>query len=78
MMHGPINIRHKYSRATIILFHLYGRFSACNKHSSILFCFILYIPISGDRRSTVVKVLCYKSEGLWFDPSWCYWNFSWT
>ena len=24
---------------------------------------------SGHRGSTVVKVLCYKSEGLWFDPS---------
>jgi len=24
---------------------------------------------SGDRGSTVVKVLCYKSEGRWFDPS---------
>ena len=23
-----------------------------------------------DRGSTVVKVLCYKSEGRWFDPSW--------
>ena len=30
----------------------------------------------GDRGSTVVKVLCYKSEGRWFDPSWCNWNFS--
>jgi len=28
-----------------------------------------------DRGSTVVKVLCYKSEGRWFDPSWCHWNF---
>jgi hypothetical protein len=25
---------------------------------------------------TVVKVLRYKSEGRWFDPSWCNWNFS--
>ena len=24
----------------------------------------------------MVKVLCYKSEGRWFDPSWCHWNFS--
>ena len=24
----------------------------------------------GDRGSTVVKVLCYKSEGCWFDPRW--------
>jgi len=25
---------------------------------------------------TVVKVLCCKSEGRWFDPKWCHWNFS--
>ena len=31
---------------------------------------------AGDRGSSVVKVLCYKSEGLWFDSRWCYWNFS--
>jgi len=30
----------------------------------------------GDHGSTVVKVLCCKSEGHWFDPSWCHWNFS--
>ena len=33
---------------------------------------------SGDRGGTVVNVLCYKSEGRWFDPSWCHWNFSLT
>ena len=22
----------------------------------------------------MVKVLCYKSEGRSFDPSWCHWN----
>ena len=32
----------------------------------------------GDRSGTVVKALCYKSEGRWFDPSWCHWNFSLT
>ena len=31
-----------------------------------------------DCGSTVVKVLCYKSEGHWFDPSWCHCNFSLT
>ena len=36
--------------------------------------FILYCRIR-DRGSTVVKVLCYKSVGRWFDPSWCQWNF---
>ena len=43
-------------------------------------CVSLYIKVpifigpqayTGDRGSTVGKVLCYKSEGLWFDPSWC-------
>ena len=32
----------------------------------------------GDRRSTVVKVLCYKSEGGLFNSTWCHWNFSMT
>ena len=32
----------------------------------------------GNRGGTVVKVLCYKSEGRWFDSSWCHWNFSLT
>ena len=36
-----------------------------------------YSKLSGDRCSTVVKVLCYKSEGRWFDPSWCQWIFHW-
>ena len=36
----------------------------------------LNILIVGDRGVTVVKVLCYKSEGRWFDPSWCHWKFS--
>ena len=31
-----------------------------------------------DRDGTLVKVLCYKSEGRWFDPRWCHWNFSLT
>ena len=31
----------------------------------------------GDRGSTVVNVLCYKSEGRWFDSSWCQLIFHW-
>ena len=31
-----------------------------------------------DHGGTVVKVLCYKSEGRWFDSRWCQWNFSLT
>ena len=34
--------------------------------------------IQGDRGGTAVKVLCYKSEGHWFDSRWCHWNFSLT
>jgi hypothetical protein len=32
----------------------------------------------GDRGSTADKVLHYNSEGCWFDPRWCHWNFSLT
>jgi len=28
-----------------------------------------------DHGSTVVKVLCYKSRGHWFNTSWCQWTF---
>ena len=38
----------------------------------------LYTKHSRDRVGTVAKVLCYKSEGRCFDPSWCHWNFSLT
>ena len=43
-------------------------------HSTVLrgCVYLLYMLYSGDRGSTVVKVLCYKSEGRWFDPSWCH------
>ena len=40
----------------------------------ILFRFV----INSYTQPTVVKVLCYKSEGRWFDPRWCHWNFSLT
>ena len=36
-----------------------------------------YLLETGDRGSTVVKMLCYKSIGRWFDPSWCQWIFHW-
>ena len=40
--------------------------------------FYYFNNYKGDRGGTVVKVLCYKSEGRWFDPRWCHWNFSLT
>jgi hypothetical protein len=46
-------------------------------YSAFLCCFV-YCFSFGDRGGTVVKVLCYKSEGRWFDSRWCHWNFSLT
>jgi len=37
---------------------------------------MLYCTTDGG--STVVKVLCYKPEGRWFDSRWCHWNISLT
>ena len=40
--------------------------------------FASFVYIShGDRGSTVFKALCYKSEGRWFDLSWCQSIFHW-
>ena len=41
-----------------------------------VFCAGLNVLL-GARGNTVVKVLCYKSEGRWFDPSRCQWIFHW-
>jgi hypothetical protein len=38
---------------------------------------LIYMVVTG-YGGTVVKVLCYKSEGRWFDSRWCHWNFSLT
>ena len=42
-------------------------------------CFLVNLEshreIRGDCGGTVVKVLCYKSEGRWFDSRLCHWNF---
>jgi len=55
-------------------FRSYDIFIRFREHQLIVF------SLAGDtqthRVSTVVKVLCYKSEGRWFDPSWCRWIFS--
>jgi len=39
---------------------------------------LLLLLVIGGRGGTVVKALCYKSEGRWFDSRWCHWNFSLT
>jgi len=41
-----------------------------NKEPQIFICTTKRV-----RTGTAVKVLCYKSECLWFDPSWCQWIF---
>ena len=47
------------------------------EHTSMRQVFSGSTSIFGDRGKTVVKVLCYKSEGHWFDPSCCQWKFNW-
>jgi hypothetical protein len=49
-----------------------GMFTGCVK----ILCTIL--RTGGERGGTVVKLLCYKSEGRWFDSRRCHWNFSLT
>ena len=54
--------------------HLYVYINEIHLSTTLFFSVhnkVLYDE-KGDRRGTVVKVLCYKSEGRWFDPSWCH------
>jgi len=73
----------KHVEDTIIKLRLY-----CKKCAFCWFLLHRYITMHGsknvnpvlfrgNRGSTVVKVLCYKWEGRWFDPSWCHWIFHW-
>jgi hypothetical protein len=39
---------------------------------------LLIVRITTLLKRVVVKVLCYKSEGRWFDPRWCQWVFPLT
>ena len=57
----------------------------CNNETAVagvrsMHIYILYLVFNviGDHSGTVVKVLCYKLEGHWFNPGWCHWNFSLT
>jgi hypothetical protein len=51
------------------------------KQTNVLFWVAEITPSTmdekGDLGGTLVKVLCYKSEDRWFDPSWCHWIFHW-
>jgi len=40
-----------------------------------MFCCVL-VQVNKFKSRTVA--MCYKSEGRWFDPRWCNWNFSLT
>jgi len=75
-----VNTQHTSRQDAIIAIKLYmdTYFGRKRPSSGQLRIILRYSKNSGDRGSTVVKVLCYKSEGRWFDPSWCHWNFSLT
>ena len=49
-------------------------------HPKMFHCAVVLISVRlsctcGNSGSALVKVLCYNSEGRWFDPSWCQWIF---
>jgi hypothetical protein len=85
------NIYHTLVICTCVFFTVFGvcinevQIQYCRGHdTTVLFCsknafhriYIIYMYMyTGDRGGTVVKVLCYKSLGRWFVPSWCPWIF---
>ena len=87
---GPHSHKNTVRKVPTLYARYYQLLSKCGlrgreKLSKIVFpiapncgCISLTPVRRGDRGSTVVKVLCYKSEGRWFDSRWCHWNFSLT
>jgi hypothetical protein len=78
---GAMDETSGFTRTTIRLQHMF----ICHEkilHYSYVLLTLLRIPQSsyrtGYRGGTVVKVLCNKSEGRWFDFRWCHWNFTLT
>ena len=49
--------------------------SSVTKIKGIASKFTHTVKYQGDHGSAMVKMLCYKSVGRWFDPSWCQWKF---
>ena len=49
---------------------------ACTRAITVHCHDIKYVYYNYALSTKVVKVLCYKSEGRWFDSRWCHWNFS--
>ena len=48
------------------------RSNPCHNTSLIAIVLLWLLLFMADCDGTVVKVLCYKSEGRWFDLSWCH------
>ena len=78
-MYHVCNIQNPNSNPVYVMHYI------CKAVNHIMLLQFPVIPLTlciynspGDRGSSVVKVLCYKSEGRWFDPSWSHWNFSLT
>jgi len=59
---------------------MYVRFiHTAKSHASFILCQFLWpYLLSWGTAVTVFKVMCYKSEGRWFDSSLCHWNYSLT
>ena len=54
-----------------------------SEFKTFFMCYLMFTPtlfssFGGDRGSSVVKAMCCKSEGHWFDCRWCHLNFSLT
>jgi len=77
--------RRNTQKKELLYFRIVHRYASSSTISKLYIQFyayslfiVIYTQLLGDRGSSVVQVLCYKSEGRWFDSSWCHWNFSLT
>jgi len=76
MFRLKIVLGRKSKHVAVMMFQLSSKHIFYSINVVLVKLYIISNPLSFG--GTVVKLLCYKSEGRWFDPSWCHWNFSLT
>jgi len=67
-----IKVKNKWSCTSASPICLHG------VHTGEQFVLEFYVLLTVPPCIIFCKVLCYKSEGRWFDSRWCHWNFSLT
>jgi hypothetical protein len=73
--YGSAIILTLYTITGVFLSNVKDKFNIGEYYGYVKLKIVTCITILGTATAQRFKVLCYKSKGRWFDPSWCHWIF---